>query len=77
MAVVFIMFIHGVLGLILSFQVHDFPNLCSRCFIIMIIVNDFQVHFGAKFVSGQFVCLCSDIQVLQSTSYVSGAVQTL
>ena len=38
------------------------------------IMISFQVHIGAKFVSGQFVCLCSDFQVLQSATYVSGEI---
>jgi hypothetical protein len=38
----------------------------------MTIMDYLQVYIGTKFVSGQSICLCSDIQVLQSANYVSG-----
>lgn len=43
----------------------------------MTIVDHLQVYIGAKFVSGQSVCLCSDFQVFQSAHYVSGDALTL
>ena len=33
-----------------------------------------QVFTGTEFVGGQSICLCLDIQVLQSANYVSGVV---
>ena len=42
----------------------------------MTIVDHLQVYIGAKFVSGQSVCLCSDFQVFQSAHYVSGDALT-
>jgi hypothetical protein len=40
------------------------------------VVDHMQVYIGAKFVSGQSVCLCSDFQVFQSAHYVSGDALT-
>jgi hypothetical protein len=42
----------------------------------MTVVDHLQVYIGAKFVSGQPVCLCSGFQVFQSAHYVSGDALT-
>ncbi|CAB4296375.1 unnamed protein product [Prunus armeniaca] len=41
--------------------------VCFGCFPFWV-----EVFAGAKLISGQYVCLCSDFQVLQSANHVSG-----
>lgn len=50
-----------------------------QCFLglildLLVLAIYFQVSAGAEFVGGQFICICSDIQIFQSATYVSGAV---
>ena len=59
-------FFAGCVGALLMICISSFSSEGDLFFQL------FQLFIGAKLVSGQLVCFCSRLQVLQSATHVSG-----